>query len=412
MVAAAVTGGTIAFYADTETSAGNIFTAGSIDLKVDHTKQTYNGVDCHTCDVDIWSDANTQVVATVGGDDPVAFPHNAALVSNPHPAWTATGTLGPEAVWVWATDPTLGTDTTDNASYTFERTFEWLGPIAGVTLDLGVGADNSYEVYLNGNLVGADPTENNFATADTYNGFEAFMVQGTNTLQFKVVNKAGSSNPANNPAGLLYRLHIDGNCGESYFLNYCQLFGERDLGEGDHFWLFDDIKPGDQGTNVISLHVETNDAYVCLLNNNVEDLENVIIETEADAGDITDPLGELSQYLGLFIWNDLNQDGLYQPNTEDDLYEGDFIPTEMLQLSLSAGGVDFLGVAWCVGDQTVNHATGDIACDGNGAQNDAQTDSVVADLVAYAVQQRNNDSFSCADVVLPGQEPQTQPLSP
>jgi hypothetical protein len=33
-------------FSDTETSQGNIFTAGAIDLKVDHTKQTYNGQDC------------------------------------------------------------------------------------------------------------------------------------------------------------------------------------------------------------------------------------------------------------------------------------------------------------------------------------------------------------------------------
>ena len=45
-VAGVVAGVTIAFYNDTETSAGNIFVAGSVDLKVDHTKQTYNGQAC------------------------------------------------------------------------------------------------------------------------------------------------------------------------------------------------------------------------------------------------------------------------------------------------------------------------------------------------------------------------------
>jgi predicted ribosomally synthesized peptide with SipW-like signal peptide len=46
VVGAVVAGATIAFYNDTETSTGNIFTAGSIDLKVDHTKSTYNGNEC------------------------------------------------------------------------------------------------------------------------------------------------------------------------------------------------------------------------------------------------------------------------------------------------------------------------------------------------------------------------------
>src|SRR3989344_4317607 len=90
VVAALAVGGTLAFYNDTETSTGNIFTAGSIDLKVDHTKQTYNGVDCRTCSVDIWSDTTNEVVAQVGGTDPGPFPHNAVLVSSINPAWTSS----------------------------------------------------------------------------------------------------------------------------------------------------------------------------------------------------------------------------------------------------------------------------------------------------------------------------------
>jgi len=37
LVAAIVVGGTIAYFSDTETSTGNTFTAGAIDLKVDNT---------------------------------------------------------------------------------------------------------------------------------------------------------------------------------------------------------------------------------------------------------------------------------------------------------------------------------------------------------------------------------------
>lgn len=43
--AAAVVGGTGAFFSDTETSTGNVFTAGAIDLKVD-SQQHYNGMIC------------------------------------------------------------------------------------------------------------------------------------------------------------------------------------------------------------------------------------------------------------------------------------------------------------------------------------------------------------------------------
>jgi len=45
LVAAIVVGGTIAYFSDTETSTGNTFTAGSIDLTVDNTCY-YNGMEC------------------------------------------------------------------------------------------------------------------------------------------------------------------------------------------------------------------------------------------------------------------------------------------------------------------------------------------------------------------------------
>ena len=46
LVAAIAIGGTMAYFNDTEVSTGNVFTAGSIDLKVDHTLATYNGNPC------------------------------------------------------------------------------------------------------------------------------------------------------------------------------------------------------------------------------------------------------------------------------------------------------------------------------------------------------------------------------
>ena len=45
VVAALAVGATMAFFNDTETSTGNVFTAGSIDLTVDSFGATYNGLD-------------------------------------------------------------------------------------------------------------------------------------------------------------------------------------------------------------------------------------------------------------------------------------------------------------------------------------------------------------------------------
>src|SRR3990167_10373780 len=78
VVAGAVAGGTIAFYNDTETSTGNVFTAGSIDLTVDHTKASYNGEECKTCHLEIVSNSTTQVEI-----------NPAVELSVVHPAWTA-----------------------------------------------------------------------------------------------------------------------------------------------------------------------------------------------------------------------------------------------------------------------------------------------------------------------------------
>ena len=50
VAAVVVVGATVAFFNDTETSTGNIFTAGSIDLIVDSFGATYNGQDVEGSD--------------------------------------------------------------------------------------------------------------------------------------------------------------------------------------------------------------------------------------------------------------------------------------------------------------------------------------------------------------------------
>ncbi|MFH1648199.1 MAG: TasA family protein [Patescibacteria group bacterium] len=59
VVAAIAVGGTIAYFSDTETSTGNTFTAGSLDLKID-SQCSYNGVAGDQCGV--WGQTN-------GGED-------------------------------------------------------------------------------------------------------------------------------------------------------------------------------------------------------------------------------------------------------------------------------------------------------------------------------------------------------
>ncbi|MFH1648198.1 MAG: SipW-dependent-type signal peptide-containing protein, partial [Patescibacteria group bacterium] len=138
-VATIATGVTIALFSDTETSAGNIFVAGTMDLKVDHLWQTYNDVTCNTCDLTLISDESNMVVAK-NGSSITSYP--AVYVgSNPpyftHSAWTAQNDSilsAANAEWIWESDPTRDEDTRTDVTYTFEKRFDWYGPIVSTDL--------------------------------------------------------------------------------------------------------------------------------------------------------------------------------------------------------------------------------------------------------------------------------------
>jgi len=421
VVGALAIGGTIAFYNDTETSTGNIFTAGSIDLKVDHLKQTYNGVDCETCSVNVYSSTATQVTggtgAYVGG-----YPTSAVELTFIHPAWLTEASL-PPAQWIWVTNPVLAADTTNGAEYTFQKKFNWNGSVSGVTLDLALAADNGYKIVFNGTEVAnALGTETNYGALVNTTAAEALMLpeiqNGVNTLEITVRNKPGSSNPANNPAGLIFELNIQrANCeADSAFQNACQLWTETDLNGSQTFFNFDDVKPGDFGTNVISLHVYDNDAFACLIVGDKNDDENPAqpLAPEIVAGDalgVGNPndKGELSNFLNVFTWKDTNGNGDYD-GSESAITGpvslssvGSIASLDTVNSYLTATTTQNVGLAWCAGTLTPN-IDGTFTCDGAGMPNKAQSDSFSANLTAYAEQTRNNEEFDCEDVVLPSTE--------
>ncbi|MCX6759559.1 MAG: TasA family protein [Candidatus Nealsonbacteria bacterium] len=404
VVAAVAVGGTIAYFSNTETSAGNIFIAGSIDLKVDHTLQTYNGIDCKTCSVDIISDTSNIVTGTASGTDPVAFPHAAVLVSTPYNLrWTA---IIDGASWIWATDPTTEYDAANDVIYTFEKTFDWYGPITGTSLSFVVGSDNSVEVWLNGVKIAENTSEYGYESGHVLTISNLNVEQGTNTLEFKVKNwKQTNGTWQTNPGGLLYRLIIGGNCQDDYFKTNCQLWGSTDLTD-QKFFNFNDLKPADSGVNVISLHNAGNDAWVCMGLLNKVDNENGVNQSEIAAGDnATSTVGELSQNLELFIWKDTDKDGLYELG-ESPVGSYGFDELNRIAINdsvtgtgddLNSGADEYLGLVWCFGNQTVFGQT--ITCDGSSSSyNIAQTDSFLADLYFYAEQSRNNLDFTCVQI--------------
>lgn len=197
-------------------------------------------------------------------------------------------------------------------------------------------------------------------------------------------------------------------------------FPAKDLDQ-EHFFVFEDIKPGDYGIRNISLHAQSEGAYACLFISNKDDDENVAVDPELEAGDNNSPLGELSKRLELFAWEDRDGDQKYEPlspNFEPPLvhdgpnsnpdsffditYEIFFDSTSGIG-PLTQNNVRHIALAWCAGTQNVvhNNSLGNITCDGSGMGDDSQTDSFEADVVLYAEQAKSNPNFKCEDVVLP-----------
>ncbi|GIW69134.1 MAG: hypothetical protein KatS3mg100_628 [Candidatus Parcubacteria bacterium] len=384
-VGATIAAGTGAFFSDTETSEGNIFVAGSIDAKIDHTYAVYNGAPCTTggCENVVVSDSNT----VIDGNGP------AAQITNPHPNWTADldgDTTG--AFWLWD-DPNAGSANQGNGeTHTFTRTFNFNGAAQGATLY--IAADNTYSVSLNGNPIGASSDTTNFtsATEDVYSIAPNLINQGANTLTIVVTNQSG-------PAGVFFKLVIDREC-QGYFANMagtCALWDEKDLGENERFFWFTDVKPGDWGMNTISLHIHDNDAWACLTVQDVADEENTLTDPETELGDDATQ-GELDSLLSVAAWMD-NGDHILN-NNETTLYQG---PLSGLAIALadSATGnplmattTSYLSLAWCAGSLSFD-AQGQARCDGSQAGNQAQSDKLTAALRLYFEQFRNNPDFRC-----------------
>lgn len=207
-------------------------------------------------------------------------------------------------------------------------------------------------------------------------------------------------------------------------LIYDSSFEAKDL-TVEKFFNFGDVKPGDFGWRSLSLHVEDNSAWACLLIHNKKDDENTPVEPEIENGDdLLDgiPNGELSKGLELFAWEDLFANGKFDPVNELKLtpVPDSFFDIAYITYSDSIGGAPKLtgygdmrniGLFWCAGTLSVNPA-GDknlapglpgstLLCDGAGLGNIAQTDIFTASISLYAEQWRNNPNFSCANVTPP-----------
>lgn len=405
-VAGAVTGVTIALFNDTETSAGNVFTAGSINLKVDHAKASYNGEEC----VGDCEEVGSNLIVNGGFETPdiptgtwTVYP-NGSLTS-----WNVESGSGLEIQDNVAGAPHSGgqhAELDSNNSSVISQNIPteagkqyrlrfWYSPrpnrpAGDNTIDMFVkvvsGGATIVSDRIGEHAIGGSQTvwieyEYNFVAVDN-NTKIMFSDTGAN----------------NSYGGYLDDISVYAlRCGEYTHGGTCTLWGERDLGQGDFFWNFTDVKPGDWGMNLISLHVYSNDAYACLMTHDIIDQEIVVNDPEIEAGDdIASIIGELSQYIKVFVWEDANQNGSYDSGESVYAPENSPLSVALNTISLTASQTKYIGIAWCAGTQGINGAS----CDGSTMGNIAQSDRITASITAYAEQQRNNSEFSCRNVKL------------
>ncbi len=153
------------------------------------------------------------------------------------------------------------------------------------------------------------------------------------------------------------------------------------------FFDLTDVKPGDEGENTISLHV-TNDALACVR------IDNMVTGH---------PAADLARGLFFTAWSDSNCNNVFdsgeqllfsnQKGPASDVLNGKTYPLGKL---LATDAKSCIGLRWCAGTMTITGNT--ISCDGASLGNEAQDDSVQADIAFYAEQFRNNSNFNCNNV--------------
>ncbi len=194
-----------------------------------------------------------------------------------------------------------------------------------------------------------------------------------------------------------------------------------DLGPTNKFFNLSDVKPGDQGENTISLHVDNNDAWACADVAITENSDQTCVSPENASSSENGACvpegangtnGDLAQDLQFVAWNDnastsgaVPGDNIHQPG--EVLYFNPGPASNVLNggsLTLADGGTGtplpggstrYVGLAWCAGTMTATTGGGAPTCNGATMGNKAQTDSMKANFTFRVEQSRNNPNFRC-----------------
>lgn len=198
----------------------------------------------------------------------------------------------------------------------------------------------------------------------------------------------------------------------------------KDLNPGtDKFFNFPDIKPADFGCNVISLHVQKGNAWLCLDFKNLTSLDNGINDPEKKAGDTSTSTGELADALQFFGWLD-NGDGKYQPG-EKPLFgtstknASSVLNNKSYAIGDSKNGnsckqnnARYVAMCWCAGTLSVDLNSGKMSCDGTKVGNLSQSDSMGLDVAIRAMSSDEDPKFLCNPTSPPPPPPPHEPKDP
>lgn len=170
----------------------------------------------------------------------------------------------------------------------------------------------------------------------------------------------------------------------------------------DKFFNFDDIKPGDYGCEVISMHVN-NHAWLCLDVKNLHTAENGVNEPESLINGGPNDLADGTEFFG---WMD-DGDGKFEPPNEKAIFGTStqaasyvFASSTTYAIADSRGSMcraatkRYVGMCWCAGDLTVL-PNGSFHCDATALGNEAQTDSFSVDFSIRAELAYSKPKFQC-----------------
>lgn len=299
------------------------------------------------CTLEAVSDTGTVVVES----------NQFAVETFVHPNWTANI---PGASWVWETF--FVESPTQEETKTFKETFTVENPTNAY---LDVAADNSYKIFVNGNLFHDESDNGNFTAAQQaqYDILSALQ-NGENTLEIEVINRSGNANPEKNPAGVLYKLVVDA---ETQCALTTDIMMGPYCGDGEVNQDWEMCEPGDEGCT-----------DYCTFDNQCTDLQLAKItldETESASFNGTLYLGAPSNAIPNGAWFNLNDAG-----------DQSFVAT--------ANAVDGLAIERNQTDGTLAIAF----VGGNGAREYDNVSGTIMSLgVDYGAVKRNIPSFSLED---------------